>query len=86
MLDRTDPIQESRAKRLPAISSPVNPSEREVPHVAVVDGGVVVGGGVAGLILASRRGRSRSKAESVRGPASRRTGQNRSRAEGVARN
>jgi hypothetical protein len=80
MLDRTDPIQESRAKRLPAISSPVNPSEREVPHV------VVVGGGVAGLILASRRGRSRSKAESVRGPASRRTGQNRSRAEGVARN
>ena len=74
MLDRTDPIQESRAKRLPAISSPVNPSEREVPHVVVVGGGV------------GRSARSRSKAELVRGPASRRTGQNRSRAEGVARN
>ena len=38
------------------------------------------------LIPARRRGRSRSKAELARGPASRRTGQNRSRAEGVARN
>jgi NADH dehydrogenase len=50
MLDRTDPIQGTRARRLPAITSPVNPSEREMPHV------VVVGGGVAGLILATRLG------------------------------
>jgi NADH dehydrogenase len=52
MLDLIDPIQGARARRLPATSSPVNPSEREVPHV------VVVGGGVAGLILATRLGHS----------------------------
>ena len=53
MLDRTEAIQGSRAKRIPATSSPVNPSEREAPHI------VVVGGGVAGLILATRLGHSR---------------------------
>jgi NADH:quinone reductase (non-electrogenic) len=52
MLDRTNTIQGSSAKRVPATSSPANPTERDTPHI------VVVGGGVAGLILATRLGHS----------------------------
>jgi NADH:ubiquinone reductase (H+-translocating) len=53
MLDRTDAIiQGARARRLPPTTSSVNPTNRDMPHV------VVVGGGVAGLTLATRLGRS----------------------------
>jgi NADPH-dependent 2,4-dienoyl-CoA reductase/sulfur reductase-like enzyme len=53
MLDRTDAIIEgARAKRLPPTTSSVNPTNRDMPNV------VVVGGGVAGLTLATRLGRT----------------------------
>ena len=52
MLDRTDAIiQGARARRLPPTTSSVDPTNRDMPHV------VVIGGGVAGLTLATRLGR-----------------------------
>lgn len=52
MAYRRENMEANHAMRLPAASSPVKPDEHAAPHI------VVVGGGVAGLILATRLGRS----------------------------
>jgi NADH dehydrogenase len=51
MLYRRESIEAGRSMQVATTRSPVNPTEREAPHI------VVVGGGVAGLILATRLGR-----------------------------
>jgi 2-polyprenyl-6-methoxyphenol hydroxylase-like FAD-dependent oxidoreductase len=51
MLYRRDSIKAGHSMQLPANTPPVKPNEHEAPHI------VVVGGGVAGLILATRLGR-----------------------------
>jgi NADH:ubiquinone reductase (H+-translocating) len=48
---RRESIKAGRSMQLPATRPPVKPNEHKAPHI------VVVGGGVAGLILATRIGR-----------------------------
>ena len=51
MAYRREIINEGRSVQLPATKPRVKPNRGEVPHI------VVVGGGVAGIILATRLGR-----------------------------
>ena len=51
MAYRREIINEGRSVQLPAAKPRVKPNRDEVPHI------VVVGGGVAGIILATRLGR-----------------------------
>jgi NADH:quinone reductase (non-electrogenic) len=54
MLDRTDTVTASRSMRL-STKPAAKPNKHEAPHI------VVVGGGVAGLIIATRLGRNLSR-------------------------
>jgi NADH:ubiquinone reductase (H+-translocating) len=51
MLYRRESLEATGSMQVAAMRSPVKPSERKAPHI------VVVGGGVAGLVLATRLGR-----------------------------
>jgi NADH:ubiquinone reductase (H+-translocating) len=55
MLYRRESLEAAGSMRVAATRSPVKPSERKAPHI------VVVGGGVAGLVLATRLGHSMAR-------------------------